>query len=368
MRNLLIATKDEPVGVAIGAILVLAGLAAIAIPGLPPVVEKSGAVSLALGTLQLSLLIARARTDEQALAQLRPRLDPLCGRLGAVSGQLRQAISNLSEEAITRDTAVALLGQAIATLAGIINDLQLLTGTRFDRQALLDTLDAIERYGRELEGASTTKEELLETDDAERAVRPEMDYFQSLLRQVRSSLKAVEEPFRPTAVVEVNCPTCGTPEKVPLGLAQGDSALPTCPSCGRRYHVHRGRDRGVSVREWGGGPEAPPIVHSVPCPNCGKYVFKVKVSTGGDAKAWYCLECHAKILLTPANPTVIAAPTKPLIATLSPDGTTLRHILLCPTCTITSPSFVLYNDACYAECRSCHSLLRHEHEGLEQDA
>ncbi len=144
MRNVLIAARDEPVAVAIGAILVLAGLAAIAVPGLAPIVEKSGAVALALGTLRLSLLIARARTDEQALVQLQPRLDPLCGRLGAVSGQLRQAISNLSEESITQDTAVALLRQAIATLAGIINDLQLLTGTRFDRQALLETLDDIE--------------------------------------------------------------------------------------------------------------------------------------------------------------------------------------------------------------------------------
>ena len=92
-------------------------------------------------------------------------------------------------------------------------------------------------------------------------------------------IKLEEQRGREKVVEHVECPNCDSVVNVELAKSIGSSATPMCPACGAHFHVHRGGE-GVFARARGGVPRVEGQNNvKVECPYCTADV-SVKIGRG----------------------------------------------------------------------------------------
>jgi hypothetical protein len=233
---------DRPVEVFSSIILISGGLL-ISIFGPGHSAAALGTVFSTVGGVLLSWATATIKTNEQAALVLRPQLESIRRHLGTVSGQ----IAHVSHASGDDDAsfALALVSQASRTLYTIVNDLQSLTGTRFDPQDLIDTVDQVELLADRL--SSYTESTDAEHDEVPIEIAKEAAELRSRI-EARFATPALPRPRRQEFV---QCPSCHGSVPWMIGTRVGDSAKPHCPTCGTEFHAHRMADGSVVVRTKG---------------------------------------------------------------------------------------------------------------------
>lgn len=388
--------RKQPLNSAIALVLTLFGIVTLFLPTTPgpeETISKIGSISLALGTLMFSNVIAGIGRMEDAVEVLEPVLSPLAGRLTTVSGQMRQIVTRLGSAQLDEGTATELLSQVNNTLIGIINDLRLLGLAKVDFQQILDLIDQIAKFGVDLDGTralprledsagaqsptggpnwrhqvgppetstSTVSGEASEGSregtevqgpggaaGAGGGVAAELP---SLLLQLKSALKdAGLRPESPKRLENIDCPACGGRQQVPVGKAAGDTTNATCAVCGDRFAVHRAADGSVFT------PRRR-IEYDVTCPACEKFTFHIRHWPDREVRPRWCLECFAKVLPSADGGRTMAASAAPLEANEKYMNLEGKSTLECPNCQNAADAFVNYKGRVYAECHKCDRLL-----------
>jgi hypothetical protein len=355
MKAVLDPFHKDPLTALIASVLALFGLVSIVAPS-DPLLSRAGAVSLAFGSLLLSNLISSVHQSTDAKQIMDPFLSPLVGRLTAVSGQMRQTVLRLRQDTLDIETAAELIWQGNATLAGIVNDLRLLTVSGVNSQQIVELLGEIDRVGGYLQSTEHPTTLAPREVSSPTSQSPTPEDVRSLLLQVKSSLKGFEKPQRAIANVEVACPTCGSVEKLGLGTEPGDSAMPTCSVCGTRFHVHRSQDSTVFTRRFG---SATPTDYSFLCPSCGRFRFSVRLLPGSQPRPRFCLECFALVQPDQNGARVLGDNKPPSEADEVSRTVEGKSILRCRADQIEVEAFIKYKGSVYGECPKCQSLLRH---------
>lgn len=121
-----------------------------------------------------------------------------------------------------------------------------------------------------------------------------------LLKVEKSSIEEIkkeEARIQEATTITVDCPLCKTKVQAFLAVNIGASALPTCPSCQNRFHIHRTRE-GV-ITHTAKLPSKPDIDSTevlrekVACPGC-KLEVEGDLGTYLNATSWCrCANCEA---------------------------------------------------------------------------
>lgn len=112
---------------------------------------------------------------------------------------------------------------------------------------------------------------------------------------VVSQIKAEEDRASNATSIVAECPECLYKVEIFLAEPPGSSALPNCPSCSMRFHVHRLRDS-VTVHRHGERESIRNASLSVeaPCPSCSNLV-PAQLEAKSGATTWCrCARCQAR--------------------------------------------------------------------------
>lgn len=109
-----------------------------------------------------------------------------------------------------------------------------------------------------------------------------------------AEIRTEEKRIREAASVSAACPECNATDEYELSEAVGSSALPSCITCGSRFHIHRIRN-GIAVHRHGrvsGNRER--VIEIVPCPYCGAETLK-ELGVSANSTGWcVCDDCERK--------------------------------------------------------------------------
>ncbi|MCP3105470.1 PIN-like domain-containing protein [Myxococcus sp. K15C18031901] len=104
-------------------------------------------------------------------------------------------------------------------------------------------------------------------------------------------IKQEEQRSRETTLELVACPNCESAVEVELGHSIGSSAMPKCAACGARFHAHRSGE-GVFARARGGAPRVDGVADvKVDCPYCAAGVSVLIGRNFMDSALPTCTSC-----------------------------------------------------------------------------
>jgi hypothetical protein len=310
----------------------------------------AGNVLVALGGILLSWTAATTFAGEQAVGELRARLDGVTRQLGTVSGQIGRAAAQADSGSADAHTSFAVISQSTGNLYGLVNEMQLILGEPFRTGELIDTAETLEGLARRL-GDLTTRVSGETTVEAE-----ELENLQLQLEAVQKELSQASSGA--TRIESANCPSCGQPATVNIRDFPGSSALSTCERCGTRFHTHRAGDGSLFTRAWGGGERDRGEELVVECPNCRSAVTMRVYEGEHGARSRFCLNCFSRLLIDiEAERVVDARQENPIDGAI--DGQSgLKSIVRCSVCATRSIAFYKKDETVYAECETCDRLLR----------
>ena len=141
------------------------------------------------------------------------------------------------------------------------------------------------------------------------------------VRDVRSTLRES---------VKVACPICGTSGVTSLGVPPGSSAIHHCLNCRMPFHVNRGGDGQVIIRQKGTKTGSFVSRHiEVTCPSCSG-VVPANIREGQDVVERYCMGCCSLLKISDNGQIISDTPSQSLPTSFTSDG---KHSYLrCPEC------------------------------------
>jgi hypothetical protein len=308
----------------------------------------AGNVLVALGGILLSWTAATTFAGEQAVSELRVRLDGITRQLGTVSGQIRRAVSQAESGSADADTSFAVIAQSTGNLYGLVNEMQLMLGEPFRTEELIDTAETLEGLAMRL-GDFTSRV-------GEETSIVEAEELQSLQLQLAAVQKQLSQASPGAARLEsVNCPSCGKPATVSIRDSPGSSALSTCDRCGTRFHAHRAGDGSLFTRAWGGASASELVVQ---CPKCSSAVTMRIYDNDHGTKSRFCLTCFSRLAIDVDAEAVVEVREEAPIDGVIVGRTGLKSIVRCSTCGNRWVGFFKKGDTVYAGCEVCDRLLR----------
>lgn len=112
-------------------------------------------------------------------------------------------------------------------------------------------------------------------------------------------VKSEEVRIKNASNVSIECPECNQAGDYELSESIGSSALPSCQSCGNKFHLHRTKE-GISTRTFNPVPhyktssQREKILEKVTCPSCGEPNLK-ELGGSPNSTAWcVCDGCDKK--------------------------------------------------------------------------
>jgi transcription elongation factor Elf1 len=319
-------------------------------------VRMIGNFFVASGGVLLSWSLAVSYTKDQALQEQKPRLEQLSLHLGTVSGQIREAAANFHQKEYSADTALALILQSTGTLYTLVNEIQVITGNKFEPKGLIETAERLGDLATNLTGLTSQAVRVARDDDSKsnEDLANQLEIIRTELAQTAQKLKA---PDPVTSQQFVQCPNCRSSVAVMIGSSPGDSATGTCFSCGSKFHAHRAANGALFARPWGYRSLNTVKSLALQCSNC-KNPFSVNTNEDNDENVLrYCLICFNKMLIEPKNGIIIDSQIeKPLLGeVVREDG--YRSIVKCPQCSTERMGFVKKDGRIYANCSRCSRLI-----------
>jgi len=306
-----------------------------------------GSFLTTVGGVLISWSFSIVYTRDQAREDLRARLEALRRQLGTVCGQISQALAGAQDGSLDANSSLALVSQSVQSLYGVVNEIQVMTGGRFEASDVLATVTNLEEFAQQL--ASLAGRPAVQDAEAE---------LEQLSQQFSSYVQSLKQTDRPTTTVTLNCPECGGSVSCTIGVTSGDSAMPICPACGARFHAHRRADGSVFTRKWGFYS----LVKTVPitCPTCSKklYVRTTQDQTGLMIR--YCLDCFTKLEIDVGQGQIVKIEKGEPIEGCIVGEEAGHSILKCPSCQEKIKAFAKKTNTRYAVCYRCDKLVKAE--------
>lgn len=349
--------KQKPVEVFTSIFIILIGLLVVVVQGTQPLWSTVGAILTTLGGVLLSWSTAAVSTAEQAREVLRPQLETVSRHLGTAAGSISRVVKQVQNGEGDAETGLALVANSTRTLYGLVNDLQLMVGAKFSSQDLIATVTSLEELAVNLSSKVST---LLPDDpeshpeSREPSIADVQNGLETLRLQLQSTRQKLQEPEQKMAFETVTCPDCGVESRFALGETVGDSSMPTCSSCGNRFHLHRLPDSGFRVVRWGSASDPQVRIHEVMCPHCKQH-YRVR-TYGEQSQDRFCVKCNTRFNVSPAGSITDVKRFTPKEAEIWPTSAG-RAVLRCPDCNYNRTTFLRLDGRAYAVCTTCDQLI-----------
>lgn len=319
------------------------------------VLTAVGGFVAVIGGVLVSWGTTRVYSQREERAALNPRLASVQHQVSIVAAQLKTLGIDLARPTFHNQTATELLKIHGNALSAVVDDLTGLTGEQPAVPEWVATLELMRDLSAQL------SESALHPESADPvAVEETRVQMETALAALTDQLPLPVEPARTT------CPHCGTLATVPLGTGAGSSGLPTCTSCGKRYHVHRRGDGTVfSKAEGSAGRRVAPA-----CPNCGQPVNVTIRNEGAAPLTRYCLRdgCMLKLTIDPTTGSISQSEVvQPTMGTIV-DETLRPAAIRCSSCSETMGAFTVRGSAYFGTCPKENKLVRAPFASLKADS
>jgi hypothetical protein len=227
---------EKPVEIVVGLLMLCIGI------GLPIVFQEQilgfvgSALSGAAGIL-LSWSASAIHNTKKAAELLRPQLEAISRHLGTISSNIAKVGIDAENDIISPETAFALTRQCSATLYGLVNDLQVLSGTKFDSATIMDTVQRIDEMAHKVSQSASESKRKNESADFSIDVEKLQTEIHNLRTQITGSF--IGETSNKLVTEKVQCPYCQQLTKVVIGRHVGSTARNTCQQCSESFNTHR---------------------------------------------------------------------------------------------------------------------------------
>lgn len=253
LRNL---AQEKPIELLSSLVMIVAGayLSGTGSDGSLTVVLGS-ALSTFGGAL-LSWSTVSLNSKEAAAEILSPQLSAIARQLVTVSGQISKAVNDARQGEIDESVALEMIIQASRIMYTSVNEIHVVLNQRVDAQKLLDTAQRVEDLATQLAGTPATGQDEVESKliDAVADLRNQVQAIAPGSSAASPTLKKSIPKAAPHEVESTNteCPSCGSPTPVEIGIPLASSANPICCSCGIRFHAHRAQGGALITKLPGG--------------------------------------------------------------------------------------------------------------------
>lgn len=312
--------------------------------------KAAGSVLSIMGGILISWSASLVYTKDQAREEIKTQLEALRRQLGTVCGLISQSLTEAESGTLDDRSFIALIWQNVQSLYSIVNEIQVMTGGRFEAEAVLETVKSLEDFAQRIAKVAAER-------PGEQRYGEELTQLSQQLSTYAQSLK--QQNLKTT--VTVPCPGCGGDVSIVIGIISGDSAVATCSTCGTRFHAHRRADGTVFTRKWGFYS----LVRSVAitCPTCNGKLFIRTTQEQVGLMIRYCLNCFTKIQIDVGKGEIVSHQTgTPKEGSIV--GEEAGHsVLECPACKGRIKAFKRIANDCYAVCYKCDILVKAQYAG-----
>ncbi|MCC6962906.1 MAG: hypothetical protein IT585_06610 [candidate division Zixibacteria bacterium] len=342
--------SDRPLHIVASTFIILmgAGASLLSLLGGEVIDVISGVVAATAGGIGGALLsnsLSETRPRERAVELFKAELQMITRHVSDAAMKLNRIVQMSQNGEIDTEAAIDRVSQVISIVHGAVNDLNLLVGSPSNFQTIIDTVSSLDSVSTELETMMNKGGgKSLETE-------PLREKLESARLQLGSAKRALGDIEAPRAQERVLCPNCSSQINVWIGKQMGDSALPTCSSCGSRFHVHRTED-GIITRPWGVYSRRVDAV----CPNCSK-PMRLLIDNNKNTERRFCLSCDSDLEITTDGSVVDCVSGHAVDSTIVEDQGD-HQILKCPKCGNTWVTFWGQGDLVKAVCKVCWLLLK----------
>lgn len=238
--------KDRPFEFFCGIFLTLLGIA-LATTGTSWQIV-AGSASAAVGGALITWSASNVKTRDRARQILQHEIEATARHLADVTAKLNRIVQEVDGNDLNAKQAITLISETPSSLYVIVNELQLLAGSKFQSEGLLHTVATSEEQLHEI-FAELSKLPPKPGSDVE--VEGILGRIHSVTKQLESAQREYAEPGRSYLIESVKCPSCDTEMQTAIGTNQGDSASPLCKTCKKRFHAHRAADGSIFSKPWG---------------------------------------------------------------------------------------------------------------------
>ena len=259
--------------------------------------------------------LRRAELRQRAAeARMAANLNVLARQLETSISQIHKSVKGGRDESIPTAVYLAQIEQCIDHLIGVTHEIGEITG----RQLPFDVIEM-------LSGRDTLQIEARITDD--------------------------RQPERKLVTEIENCPACKKQVEFQVGSLPGDSAKPTCPHCGQRFHAHRSTSGNIFLRMPGASQFTRAV--SVNCPVCASKI-PANIDQGKQhSETRFCFSCGAKVSIDPlGQQCTLLSKQERLPGHLNPAGA-----LVCETCHEAATVLTSNSSGTYGICRKDDALV-----------
>lgn len=318
------------------------------------VVSGMSNLFVAIGTLLVTFAVTQVDGQERAIRILRPRLESICDHLLTAVSLVRNHIDQGRSDQLGAEQAIVAMADSSIYLSASVRDLEMLTGRQADYESTIT--EALARVQRLSDALTDTTLGARDADGSAEQVR----LIQAELSELRRLLAAPRSPSA-TGTETVQCPHCGAATRTVLGTMPGDSALPSCPECRTKFHVHRLADASVTTRMWGSGSGPSPERLEVHCPNPACHETMLATVRPGDtaSRPRWCVSCYWRFSVNPETGAVLEAKPDTPVEVVRGDGPSAL-VMICPLCNREVKPFYQRAETGerFATCYVCSRLLR----------
>lgn len=248
--------QEKPIELLSALVMILAG---VYLSGTSPTGSLAiilGNTLSAFGGALLSWSTVSLHSKEAAAEILSPQLSAIARQLVTVSGQISKAVHDARSGEINESVALEMISQASRIMYTSVNEIHVVLNQRVDAQELLDTAQRVEELATQLAGTPAAGKNEVESELIY-AVAELRNQVQAMAPSSSVSHPAPKKNIPKAAPHEVElvnseCPSCKSKTSVEIGMPFGSSAMPTCSTCGVKFHAHRAQGGAVITKLPGG--------------------------------------------------------------------------------------------------------------------
>lgn len=207
----------------------------------------------AFGGALLSYSTVSLSSKEAAAEILSPQLSAIARQLVTVSGQISKAVHDSRTGVLDESVALEMISQAARIMYASVNEIHVVLNQRVDAQELLETAQRVEELATKLAGSPAASQDEVESEliNAVAELRTQVQAMAPGTPTAAPSSKKSQIPKAAPHELETTateCPSCHQQTPVAIGKAFGSSAMPTCSSCGTKFHAHRAQAGSVTSK------------------------------------------------------------------------------------------------------------------------
>lgn len=244
--------QEKPIELLSSLVMILAGVYLSGTGATGSLTVILGNALSAFGGALLSWSTVSLSSKEAAAEILSPQLSAIARQLVTVSGQISKAVHDSKTGEVEESVAIEMISQAARIMYASVNEIHVVLNQRVDAQELLDTAQRVEELATKLAGAPASGQDEVESELIN-AVAELRNQIQAIAPGSSATTSAPKKNIPKSAPHEMeatsaDCPSCKTPTAVEIGVPFGSSAMPTCTSCGTKFHAHRAQGGAVIAK------------------------------------------------------------------------------------------------------------------------